>query len=41
MKRTMKSRDVIQAKNLFFDKKDIKNTENTHINKNGDATNHG
>ena len=41
MKPAMNSRDVILAKELFVDKKDLKNTDNICINKNRDDTNHG
>ena len=41
MKSAMNSRGVILAKELFVDKKDLKNSDNTRINKNSDDTNHG
>ena len=42
MKPAMNSRGVILTKELIFDKKkDLKNTDNTHINKNRDYTNNG
>ena len=41
MKPGMNNRGVILAKELFVDKKDLNNTDNTHINKNCDDTNHG
>ena len=41
MKRSMNSRGVILAEELFVDKKDLRNTSNSRINKNRNATNHG
>ena len=37
----MNSRGVIQAKELFVDKKDLKNADNTRISKNRVDTDHG
>ena len=41
MKPAMNSRGVILSKVVFVDKKDLKNTVNTHIIKNSNDTNHG
>ena len=41
MKPAMNSDGVILAKELFGNKKDFKNLDNTPINKNCDDTNHG
>ena len=37
----MKSHGAILSKELFFDKKNLKNTDKTRLNKNSDDTNHG
>ena len=40
MKPAMNNRTVKLAKELFVDKKNLLNTDNIHINKNCDNTNH-
>ena len=41
MKTSKNSCGVVLAKELFADKEDLKNTDNTRINKNRADTNHG
>ena len=41
MKPAMNSRGMILGKEMFVDKKDLKNTNNIRINKNRDDTNNG
>ena len=41
MKPLMKNSGLKLAKDLFINKKDLKNTDNMRINKNCDDTNHG